>query len=130
MSDKPKGDLTTRTLAMPSDTNPAGDIFGGWLLAQMDIAGNLVSKRIARCRTVTVAVDPMNFHLPIFVGDTVACYTKVKRIGRTSIKIHVEAWVSRQYTKKLIRVTEGNFTFVAVNDERQPIEIRKEDDDD
>jgi acyl-CoA thioesterase YciA len=130
MSDKPKGELTTRTLAMPSDTNPAGDIFGGWLLAQMDIAGNLVSKRIAKGRTVTIAVDSMNFHLPVFVGDTVACYTKIKKIGRTSITIHVEAWVTRQYTTKLIRVTEGNFTFVAVDDDRNPRVIEKDNDDD
>jgi len=129
MAKKPKGELTTRMLAMPSDTNPAGDIFGGWILSQMDIAGNLVSKRIAKGRTVTVAVDSMNFHLPVFVGDTVCCYTQVKRIGRTSITIYVEAWVSRQYETRIIRVTEGNFTFVAVDDDREPRVIRKDDDD-
>ena len=130
MSKKPHGELTTRMLAMPSDTNPAGDIFGGWLLAQMDIAGNLVSKRVAKGRTVTIAVDSMSFHKPVFVGDTIAFYTQVKKIGRTSITINVEAWVTRQYSTKMIRVTEGNFTFVAVDDNREPREIRKDDDDD
>lgn len=125
MTQKPQGELTTRMLAMPSDTNPAGDIFGGWILSQMDIAGNLVSKRIAKGRTVTVAVDSMTFHLPVFVGDTVCFYTEVKRIGRTSITVYVEAWVTRQYEIDMIRVTEGNFTFVAVDDSRKPKIIEK-----
>lgn len=125
MTQKPQGELTTRMLAMPSDTNPAGDIFGGWILSQMDIAGNLVSKRIAKGRTVTVAVDSMTFHLPVFVGDTVCFYTQVKRIGRTSITVYVEAWVTRQYETDMIRVTEGNFTFVAVDDSRKPKIIEK-----
>lgn len=125
MTQKPQGELTTRMLAMPSDTNPAGDIFGGWIMSQMDIAGNLVSKRIAKGRTVTVAVDSMTFHLPVFVGDAVCFYTEVKRIGRTSITVYVEAWVTRQYEIDMIRVTEGNFTFVAVDDSRKPKIIEK-----
>jgi acyl-CoA thioesterase YciA len=126
MTQKPQGELTTRMLAMPSDTNPAGDIFGGWILSQMDIAGNLVSKRIAKGRTVTVALDSMTFHLPVFVGDTVCFYTQVKRIGRTSITVYVECWVTRQYETDMIRVTEGNFTFVAVDELRKPRVIEQE----
>ena len=124
MTDTPTGELVTRMLAMPSDTNPAGDIFGGWLLAQMDIAGNLVSKRIAKGRTVTIALDSMEFHLPVHVGDTVACYADVQKIGRSSIVVHVEAWVTRQYDDKLIKVTEGCFTFVAIDENRKPRKIQ------
>lgn len=125
MSEEPRGNLTIRTLAMPSDTNPAGDIFGGWLLSQMDIAGNLVSKKIAKGRTVTIAVDSMTFLLPVFVGDTVCLYTDVKKVGRTSITVFVEAWANRQYTEDRVKVTEGNFTFVAVNEDRTPRVIEK-----
>lgn len=128
MSEKelePRGELTIRTLAMPADTNPAGDIFGGWLLSQMDIAGNLVSKRIVGGRTVTIAVDAMTFHLPVFVGDTVCCYTDVKKVGNTSIAVHVEAWATRQYGTERMKVTEGVFTFVAVDKDRKPMQIKK-----
>lgn len=125
MTDTPRGELTIRALAMPADTNPAGDIFGGWLLSQMDIAGNLVSKRIAKGRTVTVAIDSMSFLLPVFVGDTVCLYTQVQRVGRTSITILVEAWATRQYSTDRFKVTEGDFTFVAVNKDRSPRVIEK-----
>lgn len=121
----PRGELVTRMLSMPADTNPAGDIFGGWLLAQMDIAGNLLSKRIAKGRTVTIALDSMEFHLPVFVGDTVCCYGDVTRVGNTSITVHVEAWVTRQYQTELIKVTEGSFSFVAIDENRKPRIIEK-----
>ncbi len=121
--DKQKGELSIRVLAMPADTNPAGDIFGGWLLSQMDIAGNLVAKRICKGRSVTVAIDSMAFLAPVFVGDTVCCYTTVKRIGRTSITLHIEAWVMRQHDIEEIKVTEGTFTYVAVDENRKPREI-------
>lgn len=127
MQEQPNGTLTTRNLAMPSDTNPAGDIFGGWILSQMDIAGNLVSKKIAKGRTVTIAVDSMTFHLPVFVGDVVSCYTSVERIGNTSITINVETWVNRQYSTDFVKVTQGKFTFVAVDENRQPRKIKKSD---
>lgn len=124
MTQEPKGELATRTLAMPADTNPAGDIFGGWILSQMDIAGNLVSKREASGRTVTIAVDAMTFHLPVFVGDVVCCYTDIIKIGNTSITVRVEAWVHRQYSREHVKVTEGTFTYVAVDDERRPRKVK------
>lgn len=117
---EPQGALTIRTLAMPADTNPAGDIFGGWVLSQMDIAGSLCAKKICKGRTVTVAVDSMTFHKPVFVGDTLCCYTQVMKTGRTSIQVMVEAWASRQYELDRIKVTEGVFTFVSVSEDRKP----------
>jgi acyl-CoA thioesterase YciA len=117
---EPEGELKLRTLAMPADTNPAGDIFGGWVLSQMDIAGGLVSKKIAKGRTVTIAVESMVFHLPVMVGDTVCCYVKVIKIGRTSIKVKIETWAARQYEEVRVKVTEGVFTYVAVCSNRKP----------
>ena len=122
---QPQGELTIRTLAMPADTNPAGDIFGGWVMSQMDIAGSLAAKKITQGRTVTVAVDSMSFHKPVFVGDTLCCYTKILSTGRTSIKVHIEAWASRQYEKGRTKVTEGTFTFVSVTDDRKPKPIEE-----
>jgi len=120
MSDTPTGELAIRTLAMPSDTNPAGDIFGGWVLSQMDIAGGLVTKRIAKGRTVTIAVDSMTFNRPVNIGDTVCCYVEVLKIGRTSIKVSVEVWASKQYEEERNLVTKGIFTYVAVTSDRTP----------
>jgi len=117
----PNGELSLRTLAMPADTNPSGDIFGGWLLAQMDIAGGLAAKQRARGRTVTIAVNSMTFHKPVFVGDVACCYTNVERVGRTSIDIRVQVWVIRgAHYGERVKVTEGLFTYVAVDEERQP----------
>jgi acyl-CoA thioesterase YciA len=110
---------------MPSDTNPAGDIFGGWLLSRMDIAGSMVSKRIADNRTVTIAINSMEFIQPVFVGDILSCYVTVKKIGNTSISTHVEAWVSRQFSDEEILATEGDFTYVAVDDNRKSVSVRK-----
>lgn len=121
---EPRGTLALRSLAMPADTNPAGDIFGGWLLSQMDIAGNLVAKKVAGGRTVTIAVDAMEFHLPVFVGDVVCCYTEVEKVGRTSIAIHIEVWVARQYEEGRVKATEGKFTYVAVDENRRPKPIK------
>ena len=84
---EPSGELTIRTQAMPADTNPDGDIFGGWLLSQMDVAGGIFTKKIVRGRTVTVAVDAMNFHLPVYVGDVICCYCEVIKEGRTSLAV-------------------------------------------
>ena len=130
VEDKPTGKLITRILAMPADTNPAGDIFGGWVLSQMDIAGGLVSKRISKGRTVTIAVDAMTFHRPVFIGDTVGCYVKVIKVGKTSIKVLIEAWAKRQYQEERIKVTEGIFTYVSVTNDRKPrpINVKFEDD--
>lgn len=117
---RPRGELAVRTLAMPADTNPAGDIFGGWLLAQMDIAAGTVAYARARGRVATVAVDAMSFHAPVFVGDIVSCYAEVVRVGRTSITLQVEVWARRGRTGEEVKVTEGRFTCVAIDDNRRP----------
>ena len=109
-----------RTIAMPADTNPNGDIFGGWLLAQMDLAGGNVAVRRARGRVATVAITAMTFHLPVFVGDEVSCYGTVERVGRSSIAIRVETWVRRSRTGDREKVTEGLFTYVAIDENRRP----------
>lgn len=127
MDRPPDFEPAVRTLAMPADTNPAGDIFGGWLLAQMDIAAGIVAARRARGRVATVAVDAMSFHQPVFVGDVVSCYARVVRVGRTSIRLHVEVWVDRGRTGETVKVTEGTFTCVAIDDNRRPRPVPPED---
>ena len=109
-----------RTLAMPADTNPSGDIFGGWLLAQMDIAGATVAVERSGGRVATVAVDAMTFKMPVFVGDIVSVYAEVTKIGRTSITVLVQAWARRQRKGEDVLVTEGHFTYVAIDEERRP----------
>ncbi len=114
---EPKGGLAIRTLAMPADANPSGDIFGGWLISQMDIAGAVTAGTRAQCRVATVAVTGFTFHKPVLIGDVVCCYTEIRKVGTTSITIGIEAWVLRRYaTKDRIKVTEGVFTFVALDD--------------
>lgn len=113
-----------RTLAMPGDANPSGDIFGGWVLAQMDIAAGIVAYMRAQGRVATVAIDAMSFHQPVLVGDIVSCYADVVRIGRTSMVMHVEAWAKRVRTGEEIKVTEAKFTFVAIDDDRKPRLVR------
>ncbi len=119
-NEEPRGELTIRVLAMPENTNPAGDIFGGWVLSQMDIAGGLVTKKIAKGRTVTVAVDAMTFLKPVLVGDTLCCYVEIVKTGRTSVTTRIESWVQREYNDAREKVTEGVFTYVAVNSDRIP----------
>lgn len=114
------GQLTLRTTAMPADTNPNGDIFGGWLMGQMDIAGGSCAIQRAQGRVVTVAVDAMTFHKPVFVGDEVSCYTRIERVGNTSIAIKVETWVRRMRTRELVKVTEGTFVYVAIDGNGRP----------
>jgi len=109
-----------RTIAMPADANANGDIFGGWVLAQMDLAGGSTAYRRARGRVATIAVTGMTFHLPVFVGDQVSCYAEITRIGRTSITVHVESWARRYTTGEAVKVTEGIFTFVAIGPDRRP----------
>lgn len=116
---QPHGEIAIRTLAMPADANPAGDIFGGWVLGQMDIAGGIVARARAKGRLATVAVDAMTFKLPVFVGDLLTCHGKIERVGRTSIAVWVEAWATRGDGSK-VKVTEGKFTYVAIDQNRKP----------
>jgi acyl-CoA thioesterase YciA len=124
---EPRGDLCTRTLAMPADTNANGDIFGGWLLSQMDIAGGVAASKIARSRTVTVSIDAMNFRKPVYVGDLVSVHANLVRVGRTSMTIHLEAWVLRRRDMKPILVTDGNFTYVAIDEQGRPQAIPRDE---
>ena len=116
----PEGEIAMRTRAMPADTNPAGDIFGGWILAQMDLAGAGFAIRRAQGRVATVAVDAVELHKPVFVGDELTCYAQIKRIGRTSMTVGVEAWVRRASMGQPIKVTSACFTFVAIDANRNP----------
>ena len=109
-----------RTIAMPSDTNPEGDIFGGWLMSQMDLAGATVAFRLASGRCATVAVDGMAFLNPVSVGDEVSLYARAVRVGRTSVQVEVEAWRRRRDGEAVSRVTEGVFTSVAIGEDRRP----------
>jgi acyl-CoA thioesterase YciA len=116
----PPGELSIRTIAMPADTNPSGDIFGGWLMSQMDLAGGTFAQFRAKGRVATVAVDGFTFHKPVFVGDELSCYCQLVRVGRTSITVHVEAWVRRKHSSEHLKVTEATYTFVAIDGERKP----------
>jgi len=116
----PEDQPLIRTIAMPADINPNGDIFGGWLMAQMDLAGGIAAMRRARGRCATVAVDGMVFHQPVFVGDEVSLYADISRTGRTSITIRVEAWRRSRTDQAEQKVTEGTFTFVAIDENRKP----------
>jgi len=109
-----------RVMAMPADANPNGDIFGGWLLAQMDLAGGNLAVQRARGRCATVAVDGMVFHQPVFVGDEVSCYGEVVRTGRSSITIRIEAWRRNLATGEVRKVTQAIFTYVALGEDRRP----------
>jgi|SRR5689334_22324935 acyl-CoA thioesterase YciA len=117
---EPGGDLCIRTLAMPADTNANGDIFGGWLLSQMDVGGGVFASKITKSRTVTVAIEAMNFRKPVYVGDLVSVHATLVRVGRTSITVHLEAWVLRRKESRSILVTDGNFTYVAIDDHGRP----------
>jgi acyl-CoA thioesterase YciA len=116
----PDADPAIRTIAMPADTNPHGDIFGGWLLCQMDLAGGSVAVRRTGGRVVTVAITAMAFHRPVCVGDQVSCYGSVEKIGTTSITIKVESWALRGTGTTPIKVTEGLFTYVRVGPDGRP----------
>jgi acyl-CoA thioesterase YciA len=125
---EPQGELVLRTLAMPADTNPRGDIFGGWIMSQMDIAGGILANEVAASRVVTVAVESINFIKPVHVGDVVGCYGKVIRIGTTSITINLEVWVKSAQPGAttdvdMFKVTEAAFTYVAVDSAgyKQPV---------
>lgn len=117
---EPRGELASRTLAMPADTNPRGDMFGGWIMSLMDAAASMTAVKRAEGRVVTVAVSNITFLEPVKVGDVVCCYTDTTRIGRTSITLHVEVWVLRQGQGERVKVTDAEFTFVAINDNGRP----------
>lgn len=116
---EPNGALTIRTLAMPADTNPAGDIFGGWVLSQMDIAGSICAVERVQGRVATVAVEAMTFIAPVKVGDVLCVYTSIERVGNTSITIAMEAWARRNRLADRVKVTQGRFVYVALDDAGQ-----------
>jgi acyl-CoA thioesterase YciA len=116
----PEGEPLIRAIAMPADANPSGDIFGGWLMAQMDLAGANAASRRCRGRCATIAVDGMIFHRPVFIGDEVSLYASILRVGRTSMTIKVEAWRRSRTGEARSKVTEATFTFVATDENRKP----------
>jgi acyl-CoA thioesterase YciA len=123
---EPSGDLCIRTLAMPADTNANGDIFGGWLLSQMDVGGGVFASKVAKSRTVTVAIEAMSFRKAVYVGDLVSVYGKLVRIGRTSVTVRLEAWAMRRREMQSILVTDGNFTYVSIDDQGHPQAIKRD----
>lgn len=125
---EPDGDLLLRTMAMPADTNSNGDIFGGWIMSQMDIGGGILAKEIAKGRIVTVKVDGMTFYKPVNVGQVVCCYGKCTKIGNSSMTIKLEVWVKPILTDKAAErycVTEAVFIYVAIDQQGKPRKIEK-----
>ncbi|MET0263256.1 MAG: acyl-CoA thioesterase [Rariglobus sp.] len=122
---EPVGEIVMRTIAMPADTNSNGDIFGGWLMAQMDLGGAVLARTTARCRVVTIAVEAMTFTSPVRVGDVVTCYAKLNTVGRTSLKIDIEVWVDHHDGSQPRRVTAGLFTYVAIDGEGRPQPVKR-----
>ena len=118
--DRERGELSVRLIAMPKDTNANGDIFGGWVISQMDQAGGIRAAEKAQGRVVTVAIDAMTFIRPVRVGDVLSVYTAVDKIGRSSLKIHIEAWAQRFRTHHREKVTDATFTFVAIGADGKP----------
>lgn len=116
----PRGEITIQMLAMPTDTNPNGDIFGGWLVSQMDLAAGVLAKKISRGRAATVAIHSMTFLRPVSVGDIVSCHAELLKQGKTSMTIGVEAWTEELSSGKKLCVTEGTFVFVAIDDQGRP----------
>ncbi len=116
---EPKGALTIRTLAMPADTNPAGDIFGGWVMSQMDIAGAIAAVERSKGRVVTVAVEAMTFIAPVKVGDVLCVYAEIERVGTTSITVGLEAWVRRNRLADRTKVTDARFVYVSLDENGQ-----------
>ena len=121
-----RGELVIQTIAMPKDTNRHGDIFGGWLVAQMDLGSAILASKIAKARVVTVAIEHMSFLEPVRVGDTVACYARLEKIGRTSMRIPVEVWVHRFMSGEEIRVTSAVFIYVAIDETGKPVAVKRD----
>jgi acyl-CoA thioesterase YciA len=122
---QPHGELVIRTVAMPADANSNGDIFGGWLLSQMDLGGAIYARNLSRSRVTTVAIEGMTFLNPVYVGDVVNCHATLLKVGRTSMRIDLEAWVQRAKGGELVRVTEGVFTYVAIDDQGRPHPVHR-----
>jgi acyl-CoA thioesterase YciA len=122
---QPHGEVVIRTIAMPADANANGDIFGGWLMSQMDLGGAILARGTAHCRVTTVAVDGMSFLRPVNVGDVVTCYGQLLSVGRTSMKVRVEAWVQRYADTTSLQVTEGTFTYVAIDESGKPQAVKR-----
>lgn len=116
-------ELVIKVVAMPADTNPDGDMFGGWLLSQMDLAGYLKARKLTRHRLVTVAIENIVFHKPVYVGDCLLCYGTIERVGRTSVTVKVEAQVERKSDHSVDTVTEGRFVLVAIGPDKKPIPL-------
>jgi acyl-CoA thioesterase YciA len=114
---------TIRTFPMPADSNANGDIFGGWILSQMDLSGGARAYEYCNGRVVTVGIEAMTFYKPVYIGDEVSFYTDVVKTGRTSVTIKIESWARRRHTREYIKVTEGLFTFVHIDENRQPAVI-------
>lgn len=123
MEQLPKGELTIQTLAMPMSTNANGDIFGGWIVSQMDLAAGVLAKKIAKGRVVTVAINSMCFLRPVHVGDLVSCHVELLKQGRTSMTIEVEVWALPATQTERYKVTEGVFVFVAIDENRKPRQV-------
>ncbi|WP_174292173.1 acyl-CoA thioesterase [Sphingomonas bacterium] len=120
MTDLPRGSPTIRVTAMPGDANPYGDIFGGWLMGQMDLAAGSVASRHSGGRAVTIAVDAMKFHAPVLVGDEVSVFATLIAVGNTSMTVEVEAWRRARHVEEMCKVTQARFIFVATDEERLP----------
>ena len=121
----PHGELVIRTIAMPADSNANGDIFGGWIISQMDLGGAILARNLAHSRVTTVAIDAMTFIVPVYVGDIVSCHAALIRIGRTSMRIAVEVWAQRTKGGEHVRVTDGVFTYVAIDDHGRPHPVQR-----
>ncbi|AAU28881.1 TPA: acyl-CoA thioesterase [Legionella pneumophila] len=121
----PKGELTIQTLAMPLNTNANGDIFGGWIVSQMDLAAGVLAKRISHGRVATVAINSMTFLKPVHVGDVVSCHVELVKVGNTSMTIRVEVWAYSSIKMEKYQVTEGIFVFVAIDENGKPRQVPK-----
>ncbi|MBV1838819.1 acyl-CoA thioesterase [Acetobacter estunensis] len=124
---KPSGELTIRVIAMPSNTNAAGDVFGGWVMSQMDLAAGSAANGRAGTKTVTVAIDGVSFLAPMAVGDELSVYTDILKVGRTSMTIQVQAWRRLRHAKDRDLVTQGKFVFVALDENNRPKAIPPEE---
>jgi len=122
---KPHGEVVIRSIAMPADTNANGDIFGGWIVSQMDLGGAVLARTLAESRVVTVAIEALSFASPVYVGDIVTCYARITGVGRTSMKVEIEVWTQHYSNSSENRVTHGIFTYVAINDKGRPQPVRR-----